>query len=409
MNDDRKGRICVKTGLRHLLLLLALIPLAGGCSSGEAASAAPEAMADAVRREVARTVDLEGRVVAPPGGVVQVSSPGSALVRRVHVRPGAHVEQGDPLVTLDFGSSDVLLARARWELEAARQSLDAAQDRFDALRKPALERLDEARGLASGQDGWLLDGAEASAQDTEHDVELREAEAALAALDQQVAHAVLPEEWRVRVATEAVAAAARGQRELVLTAPLEGEVRNLRALVGSEVSKDLPVATIIDVSRLQVEAPVGMDDLGLLQSDLPVELRFPTLPGRALQGKIKEVALTAPGGGDVTGAPHPAYVARIDFRNPDGDVLPDMSARVAVKLESRPQALAIPSQAVRPGSDGAATVLVRRGEGWVPIEITLGLDDGRFVEVESGLREGERVRLPQAAPDPMRLTAGEER
>lgn len=407
MNADRRDEIAVKTGFRHLLLLLALTPLAGGCSSGEAAAPAPEPMADAVRREVARTVEIEGRVVAPPGGVVQVSSPGSALVRRVHVRPGARVEQGDPLVTLDFGSSTFLLARARWELQAAQESLAAAQDRFDALRKPALERLDAARGLDSGEDGWLLDGADASASDARHDLEVREAEAALAALDQQVAHAIMPEEWRVRVATEAVEAARRGQRELVLASPLEGEVRNLRALVGNDVSKDVPVATIIDVSRLQVEAPVGMDAVGLLQPDLPVELRFPNLPGRALEGRIEEVALTSPSpeGGEVTGAPRPAYLARIDFRNPDGDVLPDMSARVAVKLESRPQALAIPSEAVRPGP----SVLVRRGEGWVPIEVTLGLDDGRFVEVESGLREGERVRLPQMAPDPVRLTAEEER
>jgi macrolide-specific efflux system membrane fusion protein len=66
-----------------------------------------------------------------------------------------------------------------------------------------------------------------------------------------------------------------------------------------------------------------------------------------------------------------------------------MTASVTILLDPR-EALAIPAKAVR-RERGRPTVHVRAGGEAVPREVKVGWKDGPWVEVASGLAEGDEV------------------
>ena len=82
----------------------------------------------------------------------------------------------------------------------------------------------------------------------------------------------------------------------------------------------------------------------------------------------------------------------MELDNADLLLKPDMFADVTIETETRPDALAVPDEAVI--RSGRRTLVVAAGEAgrFAPREVTLGLDSGDgWVEVQSGLTEGEQV------------------
>ena len=82
--------------------------------------------------------------------------------------------------------------------------------------------------------------------------------------------------------------------------------------------------------------------------------------------------------------------AEVQLQNPDGDLKPGMYAQVTVKLETRQQAVMVPSRAIRVrGRD--ISIMVAEGSVAKSIPVKLGYDDGIWVEITSGLSGEEQV------------------
>jgi membrane fusion protein, multidrug efflux system len=78
--------------------------------------------------------------------------------------------------------------------------------------------------------------------------------------------------------------------------------------------------------------------------------------------------------------------------NPGGRLLPGAFARVEVILEEIPDALVVPSIAVRPSLEGPLVFIYRDGRAEaVPVELGLRTRDG--VQVLRGLSAGDMVIL----------------
>jgi hypothetical protein len=76
----------------------------------------------------------------------------------------------------------------------------------------------------------------------------------------------------------------------------------------------------------------------------------------------------------------------------DPRVIPDLSASADVVLESAPQALIVPREAVfRDGPDGKPYVFVQQPSGWEQREVSLGTSNFLATAVRSGLRAGEVI------------------
>src|SRR5208282_186450 len=83
-------------------------------------------------------------------------------------------------------------------------------------------------------------------------------------------------------------------------------------------------------------------------------------------------------------------ITEIEVPNLDLELMPGMYATVVLKVEKRPQALAIPTEAVAGGNKDTVYVVTPNHE----IEertVTVGLETPEKYEVLSGLNEGDMV------------------
>ncbi len=106
----------------------------------------PFAVAVAEEREIPNSIPAAGELVAPPGGLVQVSAPVAGLVQvdGPALGPGDFVRTGQTLALIAPISLDNSYARTRADVVAAEREAERAERLFEAGAIPA-RRLEEAR------------------------------------------------------------------------------------------------------------------------------------------------------------------------------------------------------------------------------------------------------------------------
>ena len=141
---------------------------------------------------------------------------------------------------------------------------------------------------------------------------------------------------------------------------------------------------IADHSVVWVMADVAEGDLGALKPGQSVKVTTRAHPGRVFTGKVAVVY------------PHlmketRTVRVRIELPNPDLALLPDMYADVEIATGSDEPVVAVPESAVI-DSGTRQVVILDRGDGrFEPRDVKLGRKGDGYVEVLSGLQDGETV------------------
>ena len=165
-----------------------------------------------------------------------------------------------------------------------------------------------------------------------------------------------------------------------ILSPADGVVLERRADPGEYVTPGVPLFTVADVSALFAEAQVGEAEASFLRPGLPARIWVEA--GAAPEtGKVESLSPSAD--------PRTRSVT-VKVRLPAG-IGPRLGsyARVEIPVASA-EALAVPVEALAERS-GRRGVFVAEGGVARFREVVTGLDDGRVVEVRSGVREGEAV------------------
>ena len=92
-----------------------------------------------------------------------------------------------------------------------------------------------------------------------------------------------------------------------------------------------------------------------------------------------------------TGTDRPLYPVYISLPQLPENLLPGMTADAIIVIERHMDALRLPRALVRAGSDNMATVEVWNGRTTELREVEIGLRGDTYVEILSGLVEGELV------------------
>lgn len=126
---------------------------------------------------------------------------------------------------------------------------------------------------------------------------------------EQAAASVAAAEAAVQNAQAAVAAAQRALDLTTLLAPFSGTIGDVTVEAGELVSPGLPVTTLADISRWQVETTDLVElDIVFVSEGQPVKVTLDALPGEVLRGTVAEVGQVPQlVRGDIT------YVVRIDL------------------------------------------------------------------------------------------------
>jgi RND family efflux transporter MFP subunit len=177
-----------------------------------------------------------------------------------------------------------------------------------------------------------------------------------------------------------------------ITAPFDGVVTKRYADPGALIqagtasdTQSLPLVRVSDNYRLRLDIPVQVEYVQDVRVDDPVEVRVESLGGRTFTGKISRFT-------DKVEEETRTMIAEVEVENPKLELVPGMYATVILRVARRPNALAIPIQAV--AGDSEKTVYVVNHQQQIEIRpVTLGLETSEKFEVTSGLEEGDLVMI----------------
>jgi HlyD family secretion protein len=176
------------------------------------------------------------------------------------------------------------------------------------------------------------------------------------------------------------------QTQATLTAPQDGVVLEVRVQVGETASPGAPVVLLGDGQGHTVHAVVHEAHIARVRPGQRASIAFDALPGQRLHGQVLKVAsLPNPAGA------LPAYTVEIAIAA-DEALRPGMTATIEIATEERESALVVPRGALRL-HDGRWVVQVLRDGQTTTVPVSIGLAQGREVEVLDGLSEGDRVIL----------------
>jgi RND family efflux transporter MFP subunit len=328
-------------------------------------------------------LDASGYVTARRQATVSAKITGK--VAEVLIEEGMRVKEGDVLARLDDTEAKAQLALAKAQLTAARAQLAEIRTQLAQAERDYARQ----RGLADRQ---LISTQALEAALTQRDM-LR---ARLASTEEQS-----------RVAQESVVVAQVQLDNTIVRAPFSGVVVAKAAQPGEMISPisagggftRTGIGTIVDMDSLEIQVDVNEAFINRVQPDQPVEAMLNAYPAWKLPGEVIAIIPTA----DRSKA---TVKVRIAIKLRDPRIVPDMGVRVAFldPHPARPAQLTsgvlVPAEAVR--ADGAMGVVFVYADGKVERRsVTLGQTVGGLQQVQSGLRDGERVVLspPESLQD----------
>jgi cobalt-zinc-cadmium efflux system membrane fusion protein len=298
-----------------------------------------------------------GRVLAHQYRQAIVSYPFPARIAEIHAREGEWVRPGDPLVVLqseEVGAATAAFYSAEADLELARVDFERETQLFES-------------GVAARKN---LSSAETN---------LRVAEATFDAAEKKL-HVLGFTEEQIQVIRETH----QVNPIITLYAPISGKVTQNEMVLGGMVEEATEILTIMDPSRLWVEADIYEKDIARLALGQAVVVTVPAHQGEEFRGQITYV-------GDILDPDTRTITVRTEVNNPAGKLKPGMFADLNIELSENGTALVVPSSAIL-DDDGEALVFVSlEGNQFEPRHVTVGIRENGWVEVTAGLEAGDEV------------------
>lgn len=346
------------------------------------------------RRDVTTTVAASG--VVEPVKELSLSFATVGDLATIEVSVGDTVSEGDILATLDSSDLEVALAGAKSALETARAGI-ASANQAEAVAQQAINGADQALTAA--------DLAIAAADDAltnrslQRDVANRQKATAEAQRDAAELQMSAARQQKVQANASLTSAQAqyeqaeRALADATLVAPMAGTVISIASQVGEPLAAASPTGdgfiVLADLSEFRVVADFAEADVVGIEEGQEVSLTFDAIPGAGLTGTVLEVGLF--GGVDPAGGRLTTYEVTVSVPSAPQGLRVGMTAQASITTESREDVLAAPVTALVE-RDGQTFVQVLGADGTItPVEVTVGIQGGYWVEITSGLSGGERV------------------
>lgn len=171
-----------------------------------------------------------------------------------------------------------------------------------------------------------------------------------------------------------------------ITAPISGKVIQKNIKAGEKLdntNSQTPMAIISDLSSLVFTISVDELDISKIKLGQKVSITADALEGQRFTGVIDNISIVGTSSNGVT-----SYPVRVLIDNSEESALiPGMNVDATIVIESKENVLRVPTTAVNRGN----TVTLAGGEN---VQVELGLSDNSYVEIISGLNEGDEVIVP---------------
>jgi HlyD family secretion protein len=422
---------------RKWIIVVVVLLLIGGGASAFLARRGDTGVS--VTAETIQKRDLEAIVSASgkidPKKTVNISAQTMGRVTQLAVREGDRVKAGQFLLQIDPVNAQAAVARdeasvagARTGLEQSKASLLSARASLESARQ-ALKRQQElsAAGLTTRES---LERAQTEVEVRDSDLKAREQE-------------IKSRETQLNQQQAGLASSRHTLTQVRFEAPFDGIVtrRNIEegenVMVGTMNNAGTVLLTVADMSVIEAEIEVDETDIPFVQLGQSATITIDAIPDKEFTGKVTEIGNSpiqaAAGAGTTRTATNFKVVVTIDGQIPD--VRPGFTCTAEITTATRTQALSVPIQSLtvrelvfdengnpvhepRPpkprfqfGPAAAAptptpsTAELKPGHKREEVEgvflikdskatftkVKLGVAGERYLEVLSGLKEGDQV------------------
>lgn len=203
----------------------------------------------------------------------------------------------------------------------------------------------------------------------------------------------------LRSAELRMSSAERNISHYTIDAPISGTIVDKKIKAGDKLSANdtamQNLCTIYDMSYLEMKLNVDELKIRSLEVGQEVEITADAVPGETYKGVISSILVA---GTTANGSTSYPVTVRIDDM---GELLPGMNATAKITTASVKNVLALPNAALVRGS----YVLVTRDspsaanaetsmtapDGYVYVKVATGISDDDYIEVKSGLQEGDTI------------------
>lgn len=411
-------------------------PAGGSASKSATSTADPDTEDGEPRRSSRQTISVQ--TVNPtkrdlvqkfqqPGAVEAAASADlfsrvSGYVAKVNVDIGDTVEAGQIILEVDvpeldqeLALKDALVGQAEAELVQAQTAVQAAEGAIEthasqvelvlaevkkaeadrAFRQREFERFAALAMDKSGSqqvaDEKALNYAAARAAYDAAVAKHNAVKSDLTILNAKLANAHA--DVKAKKAKVTVASADREKTRVIseyamLKAPYGGTILRRAVDPGEYVhspnnDKATPLFTIARTDSMTIIMRVPEKEVPYVKLGNPVQMRFDSLLGEVISGKVTRMAKSLDDKSRT-------MRIEIDVKNPHGKLYPGMFGAVTLLLADVKNAMTVPASALYGTGEGLFVVTVSQGVTH-RVKVETGYDDGRTVQVLSGLRGDEEI------------------
>ena len=192
--------------------------------------------------------------------------------------------------------------------------------------------------------------------------------------------------------------------ETVITAPMDGVVVGEPLTPGTMAvqgnSNPTVIMRIADLSKKQIRAKVDETDIGNVRVGQKASFTVDAFPQSKFTATVSKISQT-----DVTNSWETTtasssssssvsvvyYYVTLDVEDPDGVLLPGMTAQVEVTTSEKTGTVAIPIAALKTNAKGAYVLLVQPDGATAEHPVKTGIYSDEYVEILDGLSEGDKI------------------
>ena len=162
---------------------------------------------------------------------------------------------------------------------------------------------------------------------------------------------------------------------------------------GAMVRERQEILSLPDLSKMKVKTQVHEAVLDQIRPGLPASVRIDAFPDRTYRGVVEQVGVVPSSSGGWYGSGGvKTYETEVRLVDEVQGLKPGMTAVVNVHVDKIENVLSVPVQSIIQ-SNGETWCYVESGNSVVRRDIQIGRSNDKFVHVESGLVEGDRVVL----------------
>ena len=208
--------------------------------------------------------------------------------------------------------------------------------------------------------------------------------------------------------------------ETIITAPISGVVVGEPKTAGTMAVQGSDNPTVImriaDLSKKQIKAKVDETDIGNIRIGQEATFTVDAFTDKKFTARVSKISQTdVTNSWDTSSSSSSAssstsviyYYVTLDVDDPENLLLPAMTARVVINTADRNDALVVPLSTLKTDAAGSYVLVLQEDGTQETRYVETGIYSDEYVEILSGLSEGERVVSTYTAKIvPMSMQAG---